>query len=218
MAKTRIYLDVDGVINAIPAAKDIIYRSGWPKFESTYVGRYLITYAPELLRRLERLHDWQHWAPDTDEVEDSVEIVWLTTWREKATADLSPAIGFNATHWRVVSDGEGAHGYRKLGFSDYSYWWKVDNIIKDLIERPVDYVVWLDDDQPHYNRSVTSVIKKFNTTQFLTIAPLTEVGLTSDHLDLIDTFVRRAQDDDGSSRIHEDDEFDVLDEDAEAVV
>jgi len=208
MAKTRIYLDVDGVLNAIPAASDIVTRTGWPRFERVQVNGYWITFAPELLRALEAIHDWTHWSLDGDEEEDSVEIVWLTTWREKATADLAPAIDFNAKHWRVVSDGDSAHGYVKLGFSDYSYWWKVDALATDLIENPVDYVVWLDDDQVAYNDSVTSIIKKFNDTQFLTIAPHTTVGLTRDHIDLIRQFVRRAQDDDGWSRFTEDDEED----------
>lgn len=200
MAKIRIYLDVDGVLNAVPPAKDIVARSQWPNFESVKVNGYTITYAPELLRKLENLAGLWAYEEDDDEMVQCVEIVWLTTWRELAVSALAPGIGFDATHWRVVSDGNGAHGYQRLGFSDYSYWWKVDALASDLIANPVDYVVWLDDDQISYRPSVTSLIRKFADTQFLPIAPATEIGLTVDHIDLVSEFIYRASDDNGQSR------------------
>jgi hypothetical protein len=186
MTTTRLYLDVDGVINAIPAAQDRVERTGWSDWDSTWVGldnggRYWITWA---LGFLDALH--------TIDKRDDVEIVWLTTWRTAAVTKLSPALGINGTHWHVADDDvvdRVAHGYMPMGFSDYGWWWKASAIAGHLDKNPVDQVVWLDDDHNVFSDAVKFVHDRFQDTDFLMITPDTRYGVTQEDVARITNFI-----------------------------
>jgi len=177
---TRIYLDVDGVLNAFPAANDKVMVTEWPLFESTYVevgfNSYKITIARGLIEALGNLS-----------ARDDVEIVWLTTWREAAVNALCPAFDIPGTNWTVVTDGEPVEGYQRR-FSDYSWWWKAQAMATHLDANPVDQVVWLDDDQPVFTDAVNFIVNRYGDTDFLLIAPITEYGLTKQDIKKITAF------------------------------
>src|SRR5690606_39765676 len=81
--KVRIYIDVDGVINAFSNAQP------WGKVKPsvTVAYGYRITYHQGLIDALK----------DIDNSNDNVEFVWLTTWQTLARTDLAPAVGLGGT-------------------------------------------------------------------------------------------------------------------------
>lgn len=131
---TRIYIDVDGVLNAFNMSKWFKPSTGlWSsEYDTTIVLGYRITFNHELIDTLNEL----------DEL-DNVEFVWLTTWTDSAPLHLAPAIGLDNS-WRVLKTDDAAPVYP--GDRGATGWWKFGAIKDDLVERPVDQFVWIDDE------------------------------------------------------------------------
>lgn len=86
---TTIYLDVDGVINAIGRTHPEPKHTGFPEYKSIMANGYQIAYAPELIAMLNALA-----------ARDDVTIKWLTTWEHDAAKVLSPLIGLDGMDWQ----------------------------------------------------------------------------------------------------------------------
>jgi hypothetical protein len=129
----RLYLDVDGVINASrpdpawrkTATASVPFERDSPQNPTTFE----ITWAPALVTALNGLRD-----------EFDVELVWLSTWNERAnvTANLVPVPG-------------GLRDGRMIPYSPQSRpameangWWKARAIIADQIRSPTPFI-WMDD-------------------------------------------------------------------------
>ena len=125
--KTIIYLDVDGVINAIRNGTPSQKRTGFKDFRRTTVRSYQIQYAQELI----------NWLNTTAEHEN-VTIKWLTTWEEHAPQELAPALGINGQHWEVLTGDQHAWQGRN--------WWKLNAIRDHVGEHQPDLAIWIDDD------------------------------------------------------------------------
>ena len=121
MAKARLYLDVDGVVNAWHADRswgDMSEGDAGPSGG----GVFTIKWSPTMIEELKAL---------------DLEIVWLTTWRDYA----EPLIG------GLTGVGVGSRHIDPLdGYTTFpSIMWKTRALIQDQIDNPMPFV-WADDE------------------------------------------------------------------------
>jgi hypothetical protein len=132
--RTRLYLDVDGVINARYAdrAWDGIIHKG----NATAEGySYRILWSPTMLTALSEL---------------DLEIVWATTWRNDAPASLARILNFGKD-FRVLHPDLDPSARSTFP----SIEWKLRSIVADQ-ERDPSPFVWLDDEIDHTESRVAS--------------------------------------------------------------
>ncbi|MGH3475327.1 MAG: HAD domain-containing protein [Nocardioidaceae bacterium] len=169
--KARIYIDVDGVINACqrPGFPDW----GWESGEHVRVNGYGITYSPDFVALLNRVA-----------AREGVGVYWLTTWCYDAAQKLAPALGLDGQEWPVVGH---HHWSRAIGLP----WWKHLAIVEHLeISDPFDGpVLWIDDDHG-VDPGAVAWLKGQPHVQ--TLAPKTLVGVTRDQAQEIERFVDEA--------------------------
>lgn len=127
MSRTIIYLDVDGVINAIRNGTPSQKRTGFKDFRRVIVRGFQIQYAQELIDQLNALAD-----------HEDVTICWLTTWEEQAPKELAPALGINGQNWEVLTGD--VHAWQGRN------WWKLNAIRDHVGEHQPDLAIWIDDD------------------------------------------------------------------------
>lgn len=123
----KIYLDVDGVLNSLWSRENRLCVN---------VDGYDIWYTPEVVEYINELGQ-EH------------EIVWLTTWGDRAASGIAPAIGLDSFRWLPGRDwyfnGDGCEERAGVDFSTPGFiWWKADLLAADC--EPGDEVVWIDDD------------------------------------------------------------------------
>lgn len=161
MPRVIIYLDVDGVINAIRNGTPSQKRTGFKDFRRTTVNGFQIQYAQELI----------DWLNTVSQIED-VEIKWLTTWQEDAPKNLCPAIGLFGWDWEVLggdlTDWGGVH------------WWKYKAIREDHAKHKPSLAVWIDDDLKLETRAHHWAIE---TANVIAVIPDALDGLTKEALD-----------------------------------
>lgn len=119
---TRLYLDVDGVINAE-------YASGterWPEQKHGIAYKYMIEWAPHMIEALAAL---------------PLDLVWTTTWRDRAVTNIAPLIGYG--HNGRVLHPVGGISVRTTYPSIH---WKSNAVYEDLETNPVDRYIWIDDE------------------------------------------------------------------------
>lgn len=160
------FLDVDGVINCFPAPthSQLMASQDW---RDATVNGYKVWWREELVHFINRVHR-----------EGLAEIMWLTTWEERAPELLAPALGLD--DFAVAP---------KVKGSDFPFldWWKWNTVKKVLDARDASQrLVWTDDD-------VDGAVRGFATSKFdkrgLFITPESNPGLTSEDQDLIETFL-----------------------------
>lgn len=149
----NVYLDVDGVINAVT------HRTpswGWSD-EGTVVNvnKFSIRYSTELVAALHELA-----------LRPNVHIFWLTTWEQSAPVDLCPAIGLNGGDWHVLTN-EPRHE------PTTSAWWKLNALREHLPEGR--RAIWIDDDIK-FDRAAQEWLAE--NPMVTPVSPNTEVGLT----------------------------------------
>lgn len=166
--KTIIYLDVDGVINAIRNGTPSQKRTGFKDFRRVTVRNYQIQYAQELVDQINALAD-----------RDDVTIKWLTTWEEHAANDLSPTIGINGQNWEVLTGDTHAWQGRN--------WWKLQAIRDDYNKEQPDLAIWIDDDIKLERESVIWS----DQNKVLALSPDPMDGLTQGDLTFITTETNR---------------------------
>lgn len=163
--KTTIYLDVDGVLNAVQKRNPS--ATGWSLWESKPVNGWPILFSPELIAELNAIAA----LPD-------VTFKWLTTWTDDAAKMLSPAIGINGQDWEVL-DGD-QHGWRGRD------WWKLQAIQADVLSTEPDQFIWIDDDISAERSAIEWVDGRNNG---YTISPFTVEALTREHIEEIKALV-----------------------------
>ena len=108
--RTRLYLDVDGVINAqMPM--------DWGKLCNGHAGGYSIRWAPRMVAELADLN---------------VELVWTTTWRDEAVTELAPLIGWGE-HGRVLHPAGGELIWPSID-------WKFEAVLADQAASPSSFI------------------------------------------------------------------------------
>lgn len=158
---TTIYLDVDGVLNAV--TKKAPTSTGWGEYARRKVNGFPIMFAPGLIEALNELaarHD--------------VTIKWLTTWEKDAAEDLSPALGLNGQGWAVLTgDQEAWRG---------GDWWKLHAIKSDVAATPPERFFWIDDDLA----SEAPALAWLGThPEGEAVSPHLRLGLTTAHVESI---------------------------------
>jgi hypothetical protein len=164
--KTTIYLDVDGVLNAVSKRTPSLKISGWDNWETKPVNGWPILFSPDMIAALNDLA--QH--PD-------VTFKWLTTWEDDAAKVLSPAIGINGQDWEVLHGDQ--HGWRGRD------WWKLHAIRDDAATSEGQRFVWIDDDISAEWGAIDWIKSRGDV---LAISPSAAQGLTRDDLDQIRAF------------------------------
>lgn len=162
MPQTVWFLDVDGVINAIPQRGE-----EW-KYESfrakAYNGEFTITYAPELITFIKFIHE-----------SGIAEVRWLTTWGDEANTELCGKLGL--PQFEVA-------GYRDYG----DRWWKWVQLADWAEKNPDTPIIWTDDDIQFDSTARRWVDFESKTRPILALSPETTVGLTRDHVARIAKF------------------------------
>lgn len=170
MTQTRIYLDVDGVLNAL-SKTNLAETSGWPEesWSSKKIRGYIIRWSSELVGAL-----------NTIDERDDVEFIWLTTWGLWAKDHISPGIGINGSEWRYLTDGvqeSSIHGFSRT-------WWKLIAIQED-VEEFDGTILWIDDDFSYYPDAMEWAVRKGVNV----IQPHWSSGLTEGHVELINSLL-----------------------------
>ncbi|MFC8796978.1 HAD domain-containing protein [Promicromonospora sp. NPDC057138] len=164
------YLDVDGVVNAVPAPA----RRLRDQFEHTTLTVDDGTTTTDVPL-------W--WRPLVVEAINTIaraglaRVVWLTTWQEQARTLLAPRLGLDPFDVATPSPG---------GVSpEAEDWWKV-RTIRDHSD-PAGRLVFTDDDLTRRTR--TALRDRYEPDNLLLITPRPSPGLTGKHLSEITTFL-----------------------------
>lgn len=154
-APLNVYLDVDGVINALNGTRP---PWGWDEDgQVASVNQFSIRWATGLIAALNALAAADH-----------VHMHWLTTWEHDAPRDLCPAIGLNGANWPVLVR-EPRHEPTALA------WWKHHALAEHLpFERAA---VWIDDDLV-YDPSGDTRRFLAGHPNVVPVCPVSSVGLT----------------------------------------
>jgi hypothetical protein len=163
---STIYLDVDGVINAVSKNSPALKITGWQKWATKKISGWQILYSPELIDELNRLAELP-----------SVTFKWLTTWEDEAANELSPATGLNGQEWEVLHGDQHAWHGRD--------WWKLQAIREDVASNN-DRFIWVDDDISAEPEALNWVKSEGGG---LVISPNTTHGLTRSHIEKISRFI-----------------------------
>lgn len=160
----RLYLDVDGVVNAVPRSPEDLVGS-WDEWHLAKCMGFWITYSPDMGRRLFELA-----------TAAGMEIVWLTTWGRRANQWIAPLFGWP----RFTVLAEPGDELSRIG------WWKFDCIYRLHNYEPF---VWIDDDLASERDAYLWCVENGG----LPISPASETGITPGHLDEIEAWLRRME-------------------------
>lgn len=168
MTNTIVYIDFDGVINAINHMPPI-GKSGWfGQWSREKVSGYRLIWSHDFVEELRKLSE----RPD-------VTIKWLTTWTHEAVTMLAPALGVGAD-WEVL-------GSDSSDMEDIMNWWKLKEVAIDVNTHRPDKFVWIDDDIP-FEKNVRPVLREL-PGEWYTLAPKTSIGCTRDEFGSILNFI-----------------------------
>ena len=167
----RIYIDVDGVLNAWPGDPEDYLESGWSEESWMFevINGFGITWSEDLIGELNDLQ------------EQGVEFRWLTTWCELAQECIAPRLGLRGGDvWPLAGGVLHANHKWSNQAGDQRYgWWKQATIINDLLADPAEKVVWIDDDHAYYNSHRNPwTLERTTAGELLTVIPYTQVGVT----------------------------------------
>lgn len=175
----RIYLDVDGCLNAVDAKFPSEALSGWSadSWRKETVNGFPIRWSTELVDELNAL------------VAGGVEVHWLTTWCELAGEMIAPTLGLKGGEdWPVA----GGITYELAQMWNYRSprWWKLGIFEGDTdpdVENQPEKIVWIDDD--HYLAGdAVRVTELLKAGRLLRVGPFTSVGITRKDIDDIRAF------------------------------
>lgn len=117
--RVRLYLDVDGVLNAEMPLDWGTPQDGHAK---PYDTTYLLRWAPAMIEELNKL---------------DVDLVWTTTWRSHAELIIAPLMGITLPS-RVLHPLSGVTTFPSIN-------WKMQALIADQRESPSPFL-WVDDE------------------------------------------------------------------------
>lgn len=181
----NVYLDVDGVFNALPFSSTDLNKTGWSEesWNREKINGYWITWSSELVDAINKLS--RH---------ENVEVKWLTTWCHDAPALIAPGLNLETgADWPVVGERSNVYdrppaGFRR-GADSYGYWWKATQIAKDVELTQPDKIVWVDDDLPIYFEDNVRSWAETMGDRLLTVASKSEYGIRTAEMDRIFEFI-----------------------------
>lgn len=188
LAKPRLYLDVDNVLNARKAARkwrtegdapdsgygrgfaiswDTGTGGGWNSYMPT---QYRMVWSVKLIEALKAL-----------EKEHNVEIVWCTTWCDDAPKSVGPLMGLGASH-RVLHPLNGVVSFPSIE-------WKLESVREDQLANPSPYI-WIDDEV--WDLGIDRLISSLpggKDDRYLLIGPQGPWGITPQNMKEIHSFL-----------------------------
>jgi len=177
---TAVFVDVDGVINAMPDKADDLDH--WPYdswhrdfiYIPVFAEALLITWSTAVIDGLRLI-----------EQVPGVEMVWCTTWKHRAPKLLSPIIGLGA-QWEYKDD-------LITSAPRWFDWWKATRVYEAVQEH--GRAVWIDDDIDAWTSTLTSLGRNDEWEWMLDermccICPQTSHGLKPGDLDVIERFLK----------------------------
>lgn len=163
--KVRLYIDVDGVINA--SQGDFVWQHTNSEGECDPNGdgfRYLITWVPAMIYALKTL---------------DVEVVWLTTWCMAAPREIGGLTGFGQEA-RVLLP---LHG-REVTFPSIN--WKRASLVADQKADP-SLFIWVDDE---LGLSEEGLKLALPDTPRLLLQPDAKTGITPNDVERMKEFIK----------------------------
>lgn len=159
--RVKLYLDVDGVLNAWYA------HVSWPESEianeiATVEGRnYKIIWSKDMIEQLFSLE---------------LDVHWTTTWQDAANTTLSPMLFGEERSYPVTTPLNGIVDFPSI-------FWKMEAVEADQKADPTPFV-WIDDEIsfPH--------IRWAKDNGGLAISPEPNTGITPYHLELIKSYIQ----------------------------
>lgn len=190
MSRPLVLLDVDGVLNAVPRFGDPGAWTDCRSGEADAAGsRFRITWSPTVV---DAVLAWREVA----------DVRWLTTWGHDANVSLRrlvglPELAVAGTYDEPVDQGgagaadlgAGSHAARTPAAPDplTGRWWKFD-VVREIVRAdPSRRIVWLDDDLAGQDDIRIWMRREVIC---LLVAPEPSSGLTADHLESVDAFLR----------------------------
>lgn len=163
----RIYLDVDGVLNAV---NDGTPQWGWEDAPvRVKANGWSITYSPAVVSLFNELAE----TP-------GLEVFWLTTWCHDAPTKLAPEIGLRGETWQVV-------GYDHWRDAEPKVWWKLP-AIREHLDGFTGGVLWIDDDLI-WDSAARAWLHE--NPHVVGLSPHSQVGITRKQGGIIRDFVNR---------------------------
>lgn len=176
---TNIYIDVDGVLNALPYDEE--HFEVWPResWREEKLNNFPITWSVDLVAALNDIA-----------AREDVTFKWLTTWCELAQEHIAPGLQLvGAEKWAVTDDTRSGEAVWQNSFN--SEWWKLRALKRDLeVNGEPDKIVWIDDDHGYYGTYRSNwAIERTQNEQLLVVQPRTSLGLTPAHIEDILEFI-----------------------------
>lgn len=188
--KTFVILDFDGVINIFPKVREDFFKTA----KNRITQGYHLMWDPFVIEKLNSILD-----------DDSVQLVWLTTWREGIIPVQDELLGLNPKRPAVVIPWT-------QKFSDYDGVWGKSNGLNDWLDgvNGTARAVWADDvvTRPVFS-NIQSDCYRFENSEivedgsfwitlsdhfedegFVGIFPDEHVGLTFPDLEMIEDFLK----------------------------
>ncbi|QFG09588.1 hydrolase [Arthrobacter phage TripleJ] len=166
---TTVYLDVDGVLNAVSRRTPSVKITGWDDWTIKRVGRWPIHHSPAMISELNALA-----------ARDDVTFKWVTTWEDSAAKELSPAIGINGQGWEVLRGDQHAwHGQD---------WWKL-KAVRDDVDASSGSFIWIDDDISAERHAIEWAQSRDDV---LILSPSSTQALTREDLNFAKSFISAA--------------------------
>jgi hypothetical protein len=175
MTKPVWFVDVDGVINVLVDYVNKPHLDSCSDWETIDVNGYTIVFSPTLVESVNALSE-------------TIDIVFLTTWVESAVNNLAPALGLNIKNF-LRSDGSNS-SFEYQGNDASKRWWKLNGIL-DHINNDHRPFVWVDDDMSNEVKRAILGRAAFEGVENLLITPNSKIGLTEQHIGIIEAFTSR---------------------------
>lgn len=176
MNKTRMYLDVDGCINAFAPSS---FTASWLAEHSVGYAAVTDKDSGELIRTftIKWYHDMIEALKELD-----VELVWCTTWRHDAPSSIGSLVGFGVGD-KVLHPISGRTTFPSIH-------WKTDAIIKDQQENPSKFI-WVDDEL-RYGGLPFIMTEELGDVDALVIAPDPYEGISKTNVKEMQDFIEKA--------------------------
>lgn len=171
----KLYLDVDGGVNAVLDYVNKPHLTAHSDWQELFIGEHRITYSPKVINAL-------------NELTKTVDITWLSAWKERAVNELSPALGLNVNSFKFGAGHQSSLVYKEPEID--KRWWKL-NVALDHIHNDQRPLIWIDDELHKEAQNSIRYIAKFEAVDLLMLNTNIHVGITDNDLDRIDSFLSR---------------------------
>lgn len=172
MFKARLYLDVDGVLNATHPQHDDVKTFQFPTNKGNgLVVTDTVVYSPFVVSELDRFRE-----------EYNVELVWLTTWSENLEV---LKLG---NHLDALKGGRVLHGVIDRTVTTDRAWtaWKAKALLDDQKDDETPFV-WVDDEAIKFHGETVNL--ETDSTAKLFVEPRPYWGLTKTNLKAMEAFL-----------------------------